>query len=134
MKIERQTLCRNWDCTTGVVHSRKHSRFDCIDRLSKNMIPQPEREREREREREKVFLGLSPNLENRGSPENKGKTEEGEKERQRERERRERKGEIVGRFFLSPSFRERRKWREEKRNPSTGLLFFDVWTANCQIS
>ena len=58
MKIERQTLCRNWDCTTGVVHSRKHSRFDCIDRLSKNMIPQPERERERERERRFSWVSL----------------------------------------------------------------------------
>ena len=80
MKIE-QTLCRNWDCTTGVMHSRKHSRFDCIDPLSKIMISRRKRERERG-----VFLGLSPNLENRGSPKNRGKAEGEERERERERE------------------------------------------------
>lgn len=51
-------------------------------------------------------MGLSPNLENRGSPKNRGKAE-----REKERER-ERKGEIVGRFFFLSLLE--RKWREKK--------------------
>ena len=113
MKIE-QTLCRNWDCTTGVMHSRKHSRFDCIDPLSKIMISRRKRERERG-----VFLGLSPNLENRGSPKNRGKAEGEERERERERER---KGEIVGRFFFSLSFREKVERKEMKSVYRTSIF------------
>ena len=55
-------------------------------------------------------MGLSPNLENRGSPKNRGKAER-EREREKERER-ERKGEIVGRFFFLSLLE--RKWREKK--------------------
>ena len=52
-KIKRigQTLGRNWDWTTGVVHWRKHSRFDSIDNLSQIIFFRKFKERERKRER-----------------------------------------------------------------------------------
>ena len=63
--------------TVGVVQWRKHSRFDCVDPVSKIMIPTRERERER-------LVSLYLNPENRGC----------RRKQRRKRERRTRRGEM----------------------------------------
>ena len=109
MKIE-QTLCRNWDCTTGVMHSRKHSRFDCIDPLSKIMISR------RKRERERGFLGSL------SQPRKQRKPKEQRKSREREREREREEGRNCRKIFFSLSFREKVERKEMKSVYRTSIF------------
>ena len=66
-------------------------------------------------------MGLSPNLENRGSPKNRGKAER-EREREKEREREREEGRNCRKIFFSLSFREKVERKEMKSVYRTSIF------------